>query len=89
MSRVTLFVLLIQTLTLTACNENAAPPVAPPPAKVTTARPLVLPVIEWDEYTGRLAAIDAVEVRARVSGYLQSTHFEEGQLKKRRSAGDY
>ncbi|MAC51989.1 MAG: efflux transporter periplasmic adaptor subunit [Gimesia sp.] len=80
MSRVTLFVLLIQTLTLTACNENAAPPVAPPPAKVTTARPLVLPVIEWDEYTGRLAAIDAVEVRARVSGYLQSTHFEEGQL---------
>lgn len=50
------------------------------PSKVTVARPLVEAIVEWDEYTGRLDAIDSVEVRSRVSGYLLSTHFEEGQL---------
>lgn len=53
-----------------------------PPAKVTTAKPLVVPIVEWDEYTGRLDAIDSVEIRSRVSGYLLSTHFEEGQVVK-------
>jgi RND family efflux transporter MFP subunit len=48
-------------------------------------RPIVSPIIEWDEYTGRLDAIDSVEVRARVSGYLESIHFSEGELV---SAGD-
>lgn len=42
-------------------------------------------VVEWDEYTGRLAAPDRVEVRARVSGYLQSANFKEGEMVK---AGD-
>lgn len=37
-------------------------------------------IIEWDEYTGRLAAIDSVEMRARVSGYLDSIHFKDGDL---------
>tara|TARA_R110002072_G_scaffold273413_2_gene434323 strand:+ start:59528 stop:60826 length:1299 start_codon:yes stop_codon:yes gene_type:complete len=39
-----------------------------------------MPIVEWDEYTGRLDAIDSVEVRARVSGYLGTTHFHEGQM---------
>lgn len=39
-------------------------------------------VVEWDEYTGRLVATDRVEVRARVSGYLESTHFKDGQMVK-------
>ncbi|MEM8681425.1 MAG: efflux RND transporter periplasmic adaptor subunit [Planctomycetota bacterium] len=47
--------------------------------EVPVARPLVMPIVEWDEYTGRLDAIEFVEVRARVSGYLESTHFDEGQ----------
>lgn len=51
----------------------------PPTAKVSIASPLVMPIVEWDEYTGRLDAIDSVEIRARVSGYLRSTHFDEGQ----------
>ena len=51
-----------------------------PPAAVTVAEPVVHQVTEWDEFTGRLAAVDAVEVRARVSGYLQSIHFEEGGM---------
>ncbi|WP_231742977.1 efflux RND transporter periplasmic adaptor subunit [Polystyrenella longa] len=48
-------------------------------SKVIVAQPLVIPLVEWDEYTGRLDAIDSVEIRARVSGYLESTHFDEGQ----------
>jgi multidrug efflux system membrane fusion protein len=47
---------------------------------VTVAKPLVRDIVEWDAYTGRLDAIESVEVRARVSGYLESHHFQEGQL---------
>jgi RND family efflux transporter MFP subunit len=54
----------------------------PPPAQVTVARPLVKDIVEWDEYTGRLQALDAVEVRARVSGYLQSINFADGATVK-------
>ncbi len=39
-----------------------------------------MPIVEWDEFVGRLEAIETVEVRSRVSGYLASTSFEEGQL---------
>ncbi|MEO0421544.1 MAG: efflux RND transporter periplasmic adaptor subunit [Pseudomonadota bacterium] len=53
---------------------------APPPPAVTVATPLVEQIVDWDEYTGRLAAIDRVEVRARVSGYLDSSAFDEGQF---------
>jgi RND family efflux transporter MFP subunit len=60
---------------------------APPPsaAVVTVATPVPRKLSEWDEYTGRLAAVASVEVRARVSGYLESTHFKEGTEVK---AGD-
>lgn len=51
-----------------------------PPPQVTVAHPIEKEVVEWDEYTGRLEAIDFVEVRARVSGYLQSIHFEDGEV---------
>ena len=40
-------------------------------------------VTEWDEYTGRLAAVDEVEVRAQVSGYLESIHFKDGEVVKK------
>ena len=51
-----------------------------PPAAVTVAVPLVEQIVEWDAYTGRLAAVESVEVRSRVSGYLQSSHFQEGRV---------
>ena len=63
------------------CREATAP--APPPPEVDIARPIVREITEWDEYTGRLAAIDTVEVRPRVSGYLESVHFKEGQIVKK------
>ena len=55
---------------------------APPPPPVTVSTPLRHEVVEHDEYTGQFAAVDYVELRARVSGYLQEIHFEDGQLVK-------
>jgi RND family efflux transporter, MFP subunit len=52
-----------------------------PPVKI--AQPLIQETIEWDEYTGRIEAIDAVEVRARVSGYLEKVNFTAGAKVKK------
>jgi RND family efflux transporter MFP subunit len=52
---------------------------APAAAPVTVARPIQRELIEWDEYTGQFAAVDYVELRARVSGYLQAINFKDGQ----------
>ena len=51
---------------------------APPPPQVTVATPLVSEVVDWDDYVGRFEAIESVEVKPRVSGYLQSAHFRDG-----------
>ncbi|MEC9368811.1 MAG: efflux RND transporter periplasmic adaptor subunit [Pseudomonadota bacterium] len=58
-------------------NAQSTPP--PPPA-VTVAKPLKKVVTEWDEFTGRFVAVDTVDVRARVSGYLESVHFRDGEI---------
>jgi RND family efflux transporter MFP subunit len=49
-------------------------------AAVSVSRPIVEDVIEWDEYTGRFDAVDTVDVRARVSGYLDEVAFKDGQM---------
>lgn len=68
-------------LLATAC-EKAAPPAMPTPS-VTANQPAQREVVEWDEYPGRLDSVEMVEVRARVSGYLQSVHFKDGaEVKK-------
>lgn len=67
---------------LLSCSRNAAAPAQKPP-EVDVATPVVREVTEWNEYTGRLAAIDTVEIRPRVSGYLQSVNFKEGQVVKK------
>jgi len=59
-----------------ACGEKPkAPPTHP---KVVVSNPIDREVTEWDEYTARLEAVDFVEVRPRVSGYLQAVAFKEG-----------
>ncbi len=60
-----------------ACNHSKTTPPRPAPA-VTANQPAQREVVEWDEYPGRLEAVDMVEVRARVGGYLQSVHFKDG-----------
>jgi RND family efflux transporter MFP subunit len=55
---------------------------APPPPTVTVAAPLVQRITEWDEFTGRFEPTSAVEVRARVSGYLDAVEFQDGAMVK-------
>ena len=55
------------------------PPAAPPPPAVTVAVVPQREVTEWDEFTGRMEAVDAVEIRPRVSGYIQRVEFAEGK----------
>lgn len=67
-------------LLLAACRQPQAATPPPPLPQVTVSQPVARDVVEWDEHTGRLEAVDAVEVRARVSGYLQSVHFTDGTI---------
>ncbi len=66
-------------LAIAACNESAqkGPPPGPP---VTVATPVKRSVVEREEYVGRFVAVNSVEIRARVSGYLEKIQFEDGQL---------
>lgn len=56
---------------------------APPAPPVTAAPPLAQKVTQWDEYTGRFEAFERVELRPRVSGYIDQVHFRDGQIVKK------
>ncbi|WP_072394405.1 efflux RND transporter periplasmic adaptor subunit [Hyphomicrobium sp. CS1GBMeth3] len=74
---------LLFVLPLAACGDAPQQTQAAPPApKVTVAKPVRKLVSDYDEYVGRFVALDFVEVRARVSGYLDQIHFVDGQLVK-------
>ncbi len=68
------------TLVLSGCNSDQTDgekaPVSP---EVTVVKVLTKPVQQWNEYTGRISAIDTIELRARVSGYVQRVAYKEGQ----------
>jgi multidrug efflux system membrane fusion protein len=65
-------------LVLAACEPTPAPPPKPPAPKVSVSQPVQKEVVEWDEYTGRTEAVQTVEVRARVGGYLEKINFKDG-----------
>jgi multidrug efflux system membrane fusion protein len=74
-----LFVLLLQ-----ACTRAAAEPSnAPPPPKIDVAGVVARDVIEWDEFTGRLEAVNSVAIRPRVSGFVAAIRFDEGAMVKK------
>ena len=65
---------------LSGCSSEADPlPVVAAPA-VTVAAALERNVTEWDEFTGRLEAVESVEIRPRVTGYIESVNFTEGSI---------
>jgi len=64
------------------CGKPSPPP-APPLPTVTVAPVLQRDVVTRDEFTGRLDAVDSVEIRPRVSGYLEEVRFRSGQLVKK------
>ncbi|QDS88799.1 Efflux pump periplasmic linker BepF [Rosistilla ulvae] len=74
------FLFMLTAVLVTGCKKQ---PAGKPPAMVqtvTVASPITKQIVEWDAYTGRLEAVDFVEIRARVGGYLQSIYFDEGQV---------
>lgn len=66
---------------LTGCEKPAQPPAASAPP-VTVAHPTKRTVTDWDEFTGRFNAIEQVQVRARVTGFVMSVEFKDGALVK-------
>jgi multidrug efflux system membrane fusion protein len=82
----TAFLAAALTLALAACapsqagNPQAA---APPPPEVTVAGVIAKPLRDWQEFTGRLQAVDTVEIRPRVAGFIDSVQFAEGSRVKK------
>jgi RND family efflux transporter MFP subunit len=72
--------LLVGVLTL---GRSSKPPAAPPLQAVTVAAVPERELTEWDEFTGRLEAVDQVEIRPRVSGYIRRVAFVEGREVKK------
>jgi multidrug efflux system membrane fusion protein len=67
---------------LAGCSDSPNQAAAPPPPAVTVANPVKRSITDQDDYVGRFVAIDSVEVRARLSGYLSRIHFQDGQMVK-------
>lgn len=64
-----------------ACSSNASPGDGAPPApEVSVAEVVARPVQQWDDFTGRLSAVETVDLRPRVSGYVHRVAYEEGQV---------
>lgn len=70
-------------LVLSACGKSPESAGQHPVAKVSVAEVIQQPINEWDEFTGRLEAPESVEVRPRVSGYIDRVAFREGSLVKK------
>ena len=79
-ARNAVFLCMLATL-VASCGEGQKP-AAPPPPAVTVALPIKRTLSDFDEYVGRFTAVNSVEVRARVSGYLEGLHFKDGQIVK-------
>jgi RND family efflux transporter MFP subunit len=73
---------LFAAFAVAGCDQapNPGAKAAPPPPPVTVAQPLIKRIVEWDEFTGRFEAVEMVEIRSRVSGYLESVHFRDGEI---------
>ncbi len=71
-----LLCLLVALAASSSCSRSRPP--AMPPTRVTVSRPQVATITNWDEYPGHVDAVEMVEVRPRVSGYIDSIHFEDG-----------
>ena len=63
-----------------ACSKPAPPP---PPPQVTVAPATGRDIADWDEFTGHFESVDAVEIRPRVSGFVQRVAFTEGATVRR------
>ncbi|HEY6578460.1 MAG TPA: efflux transporter periplasmic adaptor subunit, partial [Rhizomicrobium sp.] len=63
---------------VTDCSGGKPPPPARP--TVIAAKPLKRKIVDWDDFVGHFEAVDSVDIRPRVTGYLQSIAFRDGQI---------
>src|ERR1700737_3948683 len=77
--------MVVMATAMTACSNSQAEAPPSPPPEVDVAQVVTKSVRQWDEFTGRIAAIGAVDMRPRVSGYIDRIAFKEGDMVK---AGD-
>jgi RND family efflux transporter MFP subunit len=73
---------LLTAVALAGCGQSQQQTAAPPPA-VIVANPVQRTVVDQDEYVGRFVAVESVEIRSRLSGYLSDIHFTDGQMVKK------
>jgi multidrug efflux system membrane fusion protein len=73
---------LLAASVLAGCDNKPAANAGSQLPAVTVSRPIQQKIRGWDEYTGRFVAVKTVEVRARVSGFIDSIHFKDGQIVK-------
>jgi multidrug efflux pump subunit AcrA (membrane-fusion protein) len=73
-------ILLAAALMLSGCGEKPAAQAAPPAPPVTVAQPVKRTVTDWDEFTGRFEAVEEVQIRARVGGFVTSVEFRDGAI---------
>src|SRR6266436_5621241 len=70
--------MVVMATVITACGNSQAEAPPPPPPEVDAAQVVTKSVRQWDEFTGRIAAVGAVDIRPRVSGYIDRIAFKEG-----------
>lgn len=75
--------LLVAACSLSGCGGTSARPVVTQPTPVTVSHPIKRTVEDYADLTGRTSAVESVEVRARVGGYLEKINFKEGSLVKK------
>ena len=70
--------ILLVAIVLAGCRQEVSHAAGPPP--VSVAQPVKRTITEWDEFTGRFEAIEEVQVRARVGGFVTSVEFKDGDM---------
>jgi multidrug efflux system membrane fusion protein len=76
-------VLLLVGVALSACTDAKSEPGAPPLTAVDVARVVEKRIHIWDEFNGRISAVNAVEIRSRVTGYIDKVNYREGDEVRR------
>jgi membrane fusion protein, multidrug efflux system len=74
--------IVLLALTLSGCSDKPPQPAASGPPPVTVAQPVKRTVTDWDEFTGRFEAVEEVQIRARVGGFVTSIEFRDGAFVK-------
>lgn len=68
---------------LAGCDNGVAQNAAPPPPAVSAANVVIKPISQWDAFNGRIEAVQSVQLRPRVSGYIDRVNYTEGDEVKK------